>query len=148
MQGKTVLVAEDHPVNRKVLVSFLQKFGATVIQAEDGQEAVERIREYFNTDLVFMDIHMPQKSGLDATVEIRSMGYSGIIIACTANNDSNDFAEYHSIGINDILVKPFKRDSVRQILEKWNTVLSFPKARSIMTIASVNSKSSGFLGRM
>ena len=153
MQGKTVLVAEDHPVNRKVLVSFLQKFGATVIQAEDGQEAVERIREYFNTDLVFMDIHMPQKSGLDATVEIRSMGYSGIIIACTANNDSNDFAEYHSIGINDILVKPFKRDSVRQILEKWNTVLSFPKARSIMTIASVNSKSSGlwdiasFLGK-
>ncbi|MBP5753446.1 MAG: response regulator [Treponema sp.] len=153
IQGKTVLVAEDHPVNRKVLVSFLQKFGATVIQAEDGQVAVERIREYFNTDLVFMDIHMPQKSGLDATVEIRSMGYSGIIIACTANNDSNDFAEYHSIGINDILVKPFKRDSVKQILEKWNTVLSFPKARSIMTIASVNSKSSGlwdiasFLGK-
>ena len=153
IQGKTVLVAEDHPVNRKVLVSFLQKFGATVIQAEDGQVAVERIREYFNTDLVFMDIHMPQKSGLDATVEIRSMGYSGIIIACTANNDSNDFAEYHSIGINDILLKPFKRDSVKQILEKWNTVLSFPKARSIMTIASVNSKSSGlwdiasFLGK-
>ncbi|MBR6153156.1 MAG: response regulator [Treponema sp.] len=143
MKGKTVLVAEDHPVNRKILVSFLEKFGATVIQAENGQEAIERIIEKFNTDLIFMDIHMPVKSGLDTTSEIRNMGYNGIIIACTANNDSNDFAEYHSIGINDILVKPFKRDTVKQILDKWNTVLSFPKARNIMTIASVNSKSSG-----
>lgn len=143
MRGKRVLIAEDHPVNRKVLASFLEKFGADVIQAEDGQAAVDQIKENPACDLILMDIHMPVKSGLDATVEIRSMGYKGIIIACTANNDSNDFAEYHSIGINDILVKPFKRDSVRQILEKWNTVLSFPKAKSIMTVASVNSKSSG-----
>ena len=143
MRGKTVLIAEDHPVNRKVLASFLEKFGADVIQAENGQEAVDQIKENAACDLILMDIHMPVKSGLDATVEIRSMGYKGIIIACTANNDSNDFAEYHSIGINDVLVKPFKRDSVRQILEKWNTVLSFPKAKSIMTVASVNSKSPG-----
>ncbi|MBP5441796.1 MAG: response regulator [Treponema sp.] len=143
MQGKTVLVAEDHPVNRKVLVSFLEKFGSNVIQAEDGQEAVRQMTDNPGIDVVFMDIHMPNKSGLDATMEIRGMGYSGIIIACTANNDSNDFAEYHSIGINDILVKPFKRDSVKQMLEKWNTVLSFPKARNLMTIASVSGKSSG-----
>ncbi len=143
MRGKRVLIAEDHPVNRKVLASFLEKFGADVIQAEDGQAAVDQIKENPACDLILMDIHMPVKSGLDATVEIRSMGYKGIIIACTANNDTNDFAEYHSIGINDILVKPFKRDSVRQILEKWNTVLSFPKAKSIMTVASVNSKSTG-----
>lgn len=143
MLGKTVLVAEDHPVNRKILVSFLEKFGARVIQAEDGQQAVVRITETPDTDLIFMDIHMPGKSGLDATAEIRTMGYNGIIIACTANNDSNDFAEYHKIGINDIMIKPFKRDTVKQILEKWNTVLSFPRAKSIMTIASVNSKSPG-----
>ena len=66
-----VLVAEDHPVNRKLIETFLRKFGATVYSAEDGEAAVKQIEQHPEIDLVFMDILMPIKSGIDATVELR-----------------------------------------------------------------------------
>ena len=71
-----------------------------------------------------MDIQMPEKDGVDATIEIRSLGFKGVIIACTANNDTNDFESYKKIGMDDILVKPFKKDTVGAMLDKWTTVLN------------------------
>ena len=93
--------------------------------------------------MIFMDILMPVKSGLDATIELRNSGYKGIIIACTANNDPDDFNEYLKQGINDILVKPFKRDAIKQLLEKWSTVLSFPEAQDIISMADLSNKTTG-----
>ena len=133
-----VLVAEDHPVNRKLIETFLRKFGATVYSAEDGEAAVKQIEQHPEIDLVFMDILMPIKSGIDATVELRAKNYNGIIIACTANNDPNDFKTYRELGINDILVKPFKKNGVREMLEKWTTVLSIPAAKEIVSLTEVN----------
>lgn len=124
-QGYKILIAEDHPVNRKLMESFLKKFGADIYIAEDGEKAVQTIRENKDIDLIFMDIQMPQKSGVDATIEIRKDKYKGIIIACTANNDENDFKTYKKIGMNDILVKPFKSNTIKNIIEKWRTVIDF-----------------------
>lgn len=76
--------------------------------AEDGQQAVEQIQKTPEMDLIFMDIQMPVKNGIEATSEIRKNGYKGIIIACTANNDKDDFEAYKKTGINDIIVKPLK----------------------------------------
>ncbi len=132
-----ILVAEDHPVNRKLLDSMLKKFGAKVFTAENGEEAVNAIKHNPEIDMILMDILMPVKSGLDATVELRNFDYKGIIIACTANNDPEDFNEYLRLGINDIIIKPFKRDAVKQILEKWNTVLSFPVAKESLNMVVV-----------
>lgn len=139
-ENNKVLIAEDHPVNRKLMVTFLQKYGATVFTAEDGEQAIKQVQEHPEIDIIFMDIQMPVKNGIDATVELRSKGYKGIIIACTANNDTAEFKEYRDMGINDILVKPFKRDVVKQIIEKWNTVLSFPEAKTIVTLTDMNNK--------
>lgn len=136
--GKNILVAEDHPVNQKIIETFLKHYGATVYLAENGQEAVEQIKKHPQTDMIFMDMLMPVKSGLDATVELRHMGYKGIIIACTANNDKDDFVEYRRQGINDILVKPFKRITIRQTLEKWSEVLSISNAKSIISLTDIN----------
>ncbi|MBR1615475.1 MAG: response regulator [Treponema sp.] len=130
--GLKILVAEDHPVNRKLIETVLKRFGADVYLAEDGEDAVERIRENPDITLVFMDIFMPIKSGVEATEELRKGGYTGIIVACTANNDSNDFADYMKIGVNDILVKPFKRQAVKSIIEKWNSVLQIPISKDIL----------------
>ena len=138
----TILIAEDHPVNRKLMETFLKKYGATVFLAEDGEQAVQQIARHPDMDMIFMDIQMPVKNGIDATIEIRRKGYDGIIVACTANNDPDDFNEYREMGINDILVKPFKRDTVKQLIEKWNTVLSFPEAKSIVTLTDVNNTAS------
>ncbi len=136
--GKNILVAEDHPVNQKIIETFLKHYGATVYLAENGQEAVEQIKKHPQTDMIFMDMLMPVKSGLDATVELRHMGYKGIIIACTANNDKDDFVEYRRQGINDILVKPFKRITIKQTLEKWSEVLSISNAKSIISLTDIN----------
>ena len=138
--GKKILVAEDHPVNRKIIETFLIHYGATVFSAENGEEAVQKIDDHPDIDLIFMDILMPVKSGLDATVEIRRKNYNGIIIACTANNDKDDFVQYRKQGINDILVKPFKRESIKQMLEKWNAVLLLPKAKNILSLTNVKNR--------
>ncbi|MEE3313014.1 MAG: response regulator [Treponema sp.] len=137
-KGKSILVAEDHPVNQKIIETFLKHYGATVYLADNGQEAVEQIKEHPEIDMIFMDMLMPVKSGLDATVELRHSGYKGIIIACTANNDKDDFAEYRKQGINDILVKPFKRVTIKQTLEKWGEVLSIYNAKSIISLTNIS----------
>lgn len=138
-KNKRVLVAEDHPVNSKLIETFLRNFGADVFLAEDGQQAVEQIKQNPNIELIFMDIQMPVKNGVEATVELRKSGYKGIIIACTANNDSNDFETYKKSGINDILVKPFKSSTIRTILEKWIPIIDLPVLKSVTTIEPENS---------
>ncbi|MBQ0040019.1 MAG: response regulator, partial [Treponema sp.] len=140
--GLNILVAEDTPVNQKLMQTFLKKFGATVLLADNGQVAVDQVEFHPEIDIIFMDIFMPIKSGIDATIELRSKGYKGIIIACTANNDPEDFKTYKKIGVNDIIVKPFKRDTIREILEKWNSVLTVPNAKDIITLTFLESKSS------
>lgn len=139
-KGIKVLVAEDHPVNRKLMNTFLTKFGAQVFLAEDGQKAIEQVEEHPEIDIIFMDIQMPVKNGTDATWELRQKHFKGIIIACTANSDPKDFRNYRRLGINDILVKPFKKEAIKQVLLKWHEVLSVPEAKDIMILADMNSK--------
>lgn len=137
-----ILVAEDTPINQKLLGAFLKKFGANVYLAENGQVAVDQIELHPEIDLIFMDIFMPIKSGIDATIELRNKGYKGIIIACTANSDPDDFKTYKKIGVTDIVVKPFKRDTIRELLEKWGSVLTVPNAKDIISLTFLENKSS------
>lgn len=135
--GIKILVAEDHPVNRRLLVTFLTQFGAKVYEAENGKEAIDCINEHKDIKIIFMDIQMPIMSGIEASIELKKQNFAGIIIACTANNNTKDFNEYIKIGINDILVKPFKRDNVKSMLDKWKTVINLPEA---IEIANLDSK--------
>ena len=136
-EGMTILVAEDHPLNRKLIVTFLKKLGAPVIEAENGEQAVEAVKKNREINMIFMNIQMPVMDGIDASKKIKSAGYTGIIVACTANNDENDFALYRKIGINDILVKPFKRDDIKSLIEKWRTVIELPVAPKITMLDSM-----------
>lgn len=133
IKGIKILVAEDHPVNREILVQFLKKFGATIFQAENGIQALNLISKNPEIQMIFMDIQMPVLNGTEATRILRQKKYTGIIIACTANNDSSTFEKYKDIGINDILVKPFKREKVLELLDKWNIIIGLSKATEIFT---------------
>lgn len=133
IKGIKILVAEDHPVNREILVQFLKKFGATIFQAENGMQALNLISKNPEIQMIFMDIQMPVLNGTEATRILRQKKYTGIIIACTANNDSSTFEKYKNIGINDILVKPFKREKVLELLDKWNIIIGLSKATEIFT---------------
>ena len=133
-EGLKVLVAEDHPMNRKLLETFLKRFGAEVYVAKDGEEALEIIKNNLEIRMIFMDIFMPKKDGIETTKELRAMHFNEIIIACTANNDTNDFEAYKRIGINDILLKPFKSDALKTMLEKWKTVMQTMSFEQIMIL--------------
>lgn len=133
-EGLKILIAEDHPVNRKLLETFVRNFGADVYLAENGQLAVECIQQYPSINLIFMDIQMPVMTGVEATIKIREEGFKGIIVACTANNDSGDFEDYMKIGINDILVKPFKRATIRNVIERWREVLKLTDFSTVNTV--------------
>ncbi|MBR5934118.1 MAG: response regulator [Treponema sp.] len=132
--GLHMLVAEDHIVNRRLLCAFLKKFGADILEAENGQEALDIVSMHPEIDFIFMDIQMPVMNGIDSTKEIRKSGYKGIIIACTANSDRDDFEHYTRAGMNDVLVKPFKSLLVKEMIEKWNTALILPTAQEIATL--------------
>lgn len=134
--GMKILVTDDHPVNRKILVEFLKKFGATVYEAENGEKAIQMIRSNSQIQVVFMDIQMPVLSGIETTKILRKDNYSGVIIACTANNDPENFKEYQRIGMNDILVKPFKRKNIENMLDKWSAVINLPSASQIASVDS------------
>ena len=135
-EGMKILVTDDHPVNRKILVEFLKKFGAAVYEAENGEAAIKMIRKHSEIQVVFMDIQMPVLSGIETTKILRKENFSGLIIACTANNDPENFKEYQRIGMNDILVKPFKRKNIENMLDKWCTVINLPSASQIASVDS------------
>ena len=114
----TVLIAEDHPVNRKLLQMFLEKTGVNVITADDGQAAIEAIQNA-PADIIFMDIQMPRMNGYEATDWLRKNGYAQPIIACTANAGKEEKKQCLDYGMTDVLPKPYKRQDAIDILHKY-----------------------------
>jgi two-component system, sensor histidine kinase len=116
-----VMVAEDHPVNRKVMHALLSKLNCTVTFCENGQEAVDAVaRETF--DLVFMDIHMPVMDGLAATRLIRQSGVGPQtlpIIALTADVMNEARENTRKAGLNEFLTKPIRLHELEQALGRW-----------------------------
>jgi len=113
-----VLLAEDHEVNRELFTLLLGKMGCSVVTARDGVEAVE-IGSSRRFDLVLMDIFMPRLSGYDAARALRDKGYSGPIVAVTASALKGERENCIEAGMNDILVKPFKREDLAAVLAAY-----------------------------
>jgi signal transduction histidine kinase/AmiR/NasT family two-component response regulator len=113
LAGLRILAAEDNPTNRLILEKVLQRSGATLFLAGDGVEAVRRYRE-LAPDLVLMDMSMPRKSGVDATIEIRRLeAANGLerrpILALTANAFEEDRERCRLAGMDGFLTKPIQR---------------------------------------
>jgi len=104
---KTVLLAEDNKINQKVAIKSLEKLGLTVHIASNGEEIIELAHQQEH-DLILMDIQMPIKNGIEATVALRSAQYTKPIIAMTANVMESDVKNYYAKGMSEIIPKPFK----------------------------------------
>lgn len=108
-----ILIADDEAEIRKVLRLLLEGRGYEAIEAENGKEAVELVREH-RVDLCIMDIMMPKLSGIEATAEIR--GFSSVpVLFLTAKSLDRDKELAYGNGGDDYLVKPF---SPRELLMK------------------------------
>ena len=108
--GKKLLIAEDVEINRRILQAMLAGTGVSIEFAENGAEAVRMIEECQDYDLIFMDIHMPEMDGYQATRKIRAMSVQAAsripIIAMTANVFREDVENCLAAGMNDHLGKP------------------------------------------
>ena len=113
-----VLIAEDHPVNRKLFEAILTKQGLQVILAENGKSALE-MAERENPDLIFMDCQMPVMNGYEATKKIREIGIKTPIVAVTANALKGEKEKCLESGMTDFLPKPFKNRDIQPILDRW-----------------------------
>ncbi len=118
-----VLVAEDNPINQKLIITTLKSFGIDVTIAENGQQAVEK-RKTGDYDLIFMDIQMPVMNGVEATRTIlkyeRETGSRHVpIIALTANAVQGDREKYLAVGMDDYTSKPINVEQLRQLISKY-----------------------------
>ncbi|MFD2671398.1 PAS domain S-box protein [Marinicrinis sediminis] len=116
-----ILVVEDHPVNRQVMIGLLQKMGYQADLALNGEEAVQAVekKEY---DLIFMDIQMPVMNGLEATKQIRAKlprEKQPIIVALTAYVQKTDEQACLECGMQDFLRKPIQSDEVVRVFKQW-----------------------------
>lgn len=115
-----ILVAEDQPVNRMLLLRILENHGYAAEAVGNGAEAVDAVmrKEY---DLVFMDIQMPVMDGLTATRLIREQlpqGSGPVIVAVTAFARREDAEACYAAGMNDFISKPISAAEVRRVIRE------------------------------
>jgi two-component system chemotaxis response regulator CheY len=116
--SKRVLIADDAAFMREMLRDILSDGDYEVVaEAADGTEAVEMFAEH-TPDLVTLDIVMPRKNGIDALREILSGHPGACIVMCSALGQEALVAEALESGARDFVVKPFKPDQVRTVVER------------------------------
>ncbi|MCK5135711.1 MAG: response regulator [Bacteroidales bacterium] len=118
---KHILVVEDDETSAYLLDEFLRETGAKIEYVTDGEGAVEYMREHPETDLILMDIHLPQKDGFTATREIKAIAQNVVIIAQTAYAFSIDHHEAELAGCDAFFTKPL---NPILLLDKMNAFLS------------------------
>ncbi|MFQ6043172.1 MAG: two-component regulator propeller domain-containing protein, partial [Candidatus Poribacteria bacterium] len=111
------LIADDNEVNRNVLSRMLLDLGVEVIEAEDGQQAVQMFREH-RPDIVFMDIRMPVMDGLEAAQQILAeFGKDKFkLVAISASTLKHERQTYFDAGFDDFISKPFRFEKVCECL--------------------------------
>jgi CheY-like chemotaxis protein len=123
LEGKTILVVEDNPINQTVIKMITNKWlNTAVLYANDGQEALNALKS--NTvDIVLMDLQMPVMDGYEATIAIRN-GEAGIenkaipIIALTADVMEDTKLRVSEIGMNHYLSKPITKELLYKVVKE------------------------------
>lgn len=119
-RGRRVLLVEDNPVNRRLALHHLRRWGHLVTVAEDGVDAV-RTWAPGRFDVILMDVQMPRMDGIEATRRIRELEGPGdrtLIFAVTANALRDDVERSHDAGMDRHLSKPVDFDALRGMLEQ------------------------------
>ncbi len=119
-----VLLVEDNKLNQAVINLTLKRYGYTISIANDGNEAI-KMYSSASYDFILMDIMMPEKDGIEATKDIRSLESSTSlkpipIIALTADNIIATEEVCLAAGMNGYMNKPFDVNTLFSILKKLN----------------------------
>jgi len=118
LDGLHLLLVDDSPMNVLAAKGILNRWGAVVDVATNGQEAIERL-DSARHQVVLMDLHMPVMDGYEATRHLRQRGETLPIIALTASLAREVEREARATGLNDIIVKPFRPDELLGVLMRY-----------------------------
>ncbi len=121
MSSLNILLVEDNFLNQKLILLNLKKLGYTIDIANNGKEAVEKVKSN-SYDLVIMDLMMPVMDGLEATRDIRKYESNKDlhlpIIGLTANTFDADREKCLSNGMDEYMAKPFNLDLFQDLIVK------------------------------
>jgi len=111
--NKRVLIVDDEEVIRKFLKIHLNKLGYEVVEAIDGEKAIEKVGEG-KLDLIICDVMMPNKNGWEVVREAKTNPKTSDIpiILLTAKNDDIDMFKGYGLGANYYMTKPFTKDQL------------------------------------
>ncbi len=118
-----ILVAEDHPINQKLIATILTKWGYAPDLVANGLEAIDAIDRQ-GYDLIFMDMQMPECDGVEATRRIRERHPASevTIVALTANAQASDRDKCLAAGMQAFVTKPFRADEIRAAILATRTL--------------------------
>lgn len=116
-----VLVVDDSPTMRRIVVQMLKKIGySDIVEAGDGKEALERLQAEGDIELVCTDWNMPVMSGLELVQAIRGDGnFSSLpILMVTTRNMKDDIITAMKAGVNNYVTKPFDPKTIKEKIDK------------------------------
>jgi DNA-binding response OmpR family regulator len=122
-----VLVVDDEPVNRRILVHHLNLANVNVIEASNGPDALAILEREVKIDLIVLDVMMPRMSGLEVCTKIREKWHANVlpVVLLTAANHVSDLVGGFECGANDYLTKPFTK---KELLSRIRAHLSLADA--------------------
>lgn len=129
MGNKKILVVDDEPLIRKLVKDFLKKEGFTIIEAEDGKQALDKFEEEPDINLILLDVMLPIYDGWTVCREIRKKSRVPIIML-TARGQEFDELFGFEIGADEYITKPF---SLSILIARINAVLRRAEAKPTET---------------
>jgi len=115
-----VLVVDDSQIMRKIIIGALKKLGVNdIMEASDGQQAIDIVSHDATVGLVLMDWNMPVMTGIDAVRKIRAGNIKTPVVMVTTEAEKEKVMEAIKSGANDYLIKPFNHKDIQGKLEKF-----------------------------
>jgi signal transduction histidine kinase/CheY-like chemotaxis protein len=124
LSSLTVLVVDDNEINIKVAQKFLKKWNINTFTSSSGSDAIDQFMRFKNKiQVILLDLQMPEMDGFEVAKVIRKTGSNVKIIALTADAMQNTKEKVLSIGMNDIITKPFQPEDLYNTLSKLSEEL-------------------------
>ena len=118
-KNKHILIVEDDESSAVLLKEILKRTGADLSFSDTGEDAVDHIKSHPETDLVLMDIHLPNKDGVTATLEIREIKKQIIVIAQSAYLLSAEQQQASLTRFDDFITKPVNQFLLLSKIDKY-----------------------------
>jgi DNA-binding NtrC family response regulator len=119
--AKTILICDDDPTQRRLIQAVLEREGFSVMHAENGAQAIDRLTQNSGIDAVILDLVMPGQSGIDTLKELRASGVRTPVVVLTASGGIDTVVKAMQAGAQDFFIKPASPErilvSVRNALQ-------------------------------